>query len=145
MERMKTLNFMGAISNTGKLLISEKERLDEICKSNKGAVVSLSISIYEPKSSPAIRGYYFNKIVPDFQLAFREVGERLSLEETERKMREMSMIMWDEVVDENTGKYSRELKEVVDCSNREMSEYIEHLKQIAAENFSFYIGEPNEY
>jgi hypothetical protein len=137
---MKTeYTFTGVISNSGKLLISNKAELEDFCKRNHGKAVTGLVKCFQPQSSHAIRGYYYNKIVPDFQEAFKETGERLGLEETEKKLREMSPIMWQETVNEDTGKYVKELRMIHECSNAEMSEYIEHLKQIAAENFSFYI------
>ena len=68
--------------------------------------------------------------------------ERLTEEQTERRLREFSPIMYVERVNEETGKYSHELRTVAELSNAELIEHIETLKQIAAEEYNTYIDDP---
>ena len=55
----------------------------------------------------------------------------------------MSPITVKEIID-NNGKYIQDLKEIIELSNAELCEYIEHLKEIAATEFFFYIEDPSE-
>lgn len=135
----------GQISNDGNLLISNKATMQDALNHNKGCVIVGNFHIYKKGASEALRGYYLHKVVPDFQQAFLESGERLSQQQTEKRLRELSPICYEETVNEKTGKYSREVRELFDLSNQELCYLIEHLKEIAAEEFSFYIGDPNEY
>lgn len=50
--------------------------------------------------------------------------------------------MYVERVNEETGKYSHELRTVAELSNAELIEHIETLKQIAAEEYNTYIDDP---
>ena len=50
--------------------------------------------------------------------------------------------MNEQVADPETGKYNTVLREIKDLDNSELIEYIEHLKQIGAEEFSIYIDDP---
>lgn len=65
-------------------------------------------------------------------------------EQTERRLREFSPIMYVERVNEETGKYSHELRTVAELSNAELIEHIEFLKQLASEEYCLYIADPNE-
>ena len=55
----------------------------------------------------------------------------------------MSPIMYEQNADLDTGKYNTRIKSVAELSNAELVEHIETLKQIAAEDFSIYIEDPN--
>lgn len=74
-----------------------------------------------------------------------ENGYRWSEEETEAYMRSICPITMGEVVDIETGEYRKDSVKVTDLSNSEFVEYIEFLKQFAAEEFSIYIEEPNRF
>lgn len=139
---MKDYRFTGVITSSGKLSINSREELDHFCKMHPGTSYVCNLQVFEPTASAAIKGYYFNKIVYDFQQAFKQSGERLNLKEVEERLREMSPVMQIESFE--AGTYKHELKNVEDCTNAELSEFIEHLKQIAAEDFSFYIQDPHE-
>jgi NurA-like 5'-3' nuclease len=71
-----------------------------------------------------------------------DAGERLTEEDAEIKMRELSPIMLEQEFNEETGKYTTRLREISELSNAELVEYIDHLKQIAAEEYSIYIEDP---
>lgn len=52
--------------------------------------------------------------------------------------------MYEQTPDINTGKYETRLRTIVELSNAELIEHIEHLKQIASEEYYIYIADPNE-
>ena len=58
-------------------------------------------------------------------------------------MREYSTIMHQQQADPETGKYNDEIREIKDLDNSELIEHIEIIKQLAAEQFSVYIEDPN--
>jgi hypothetical protein len=53
-------------------------------------------------SSEALKGYYYNCVVPSFQEGMWDAGERLTEEDAEIKMRELSPIMLEQEFDEKT-------------------------------------------
>ena len=63
-------------------------------------------------------------------------------EQTETRLRELSPVMYEQTPDINTGKYETRLRTISELSNAELIEHIEHLKQIAAENYNLYIDDP---
>ena len=109
--------------------------LNEFFKGWKGSRIIARFIVASPGSSEALKGYYFNYVVPTFRHAIWETGERLTEEQTERRLREFSPIMY-------VGKYSHELRTVAELSNAELIEHIETLKQIAAEEYNTYIDDP---
>lgn len=118
--------------------------LNEFFKGWKGSRIIARFIVASPGSSEALKGYYFNYVVPTFKHAIWEAGERLTEEQTERRLREFSPIMYVERVNEETGEYTHELRKIVDLSNSELIEHIEFLKQLGSEEYCIYIADPNE-
>ena len=50
--------------------------------------------------------------------------------------------MYEQTPDINTGKYETRLRTIAELSNAELIEHIEHLKQIAAEEYNTFIDDP---
>lgn len=140
--RQREINITGRITSEGKLAMYMQE-LNSFSQQWKNARIVATFKVYQPGSSAALRGYYFNCIIPNFRRAFWENGERLTEKETEIRCRWMSPITVKEIID-NNGKYIQDLKEIIELSNAELCEYIEHLKEIAATEFFFYIEDPSE-
>lgn len=98
----------GTINNNGGLAMYMGE-LNEFFKGWKGSRIIARFIVASPGSSEALKGYYFNYVVPTFKHAIWEAGERLTEEQTERRLREFSPIMYVERVNEETGVYSHDL------------------------------------
>lgn len=139
--KQRQINISGKVDKNGKLNMFMGE-LNEFLSQWKNSKLIVQFKVYQPGTSEAIRGYYFNKVVPDFRRAMWESGERLTEEQTEKQIRELCPIMWHELAEEKTGKYTAELREIADLDNQEMVNYIEHLKDIAAIEYNFFIDDP---
>ena len=140
MKRRK-IAVTGTIDNNGNLRMYMDE-LKQFFKMHKGCRVIAKFMIESQGSSEALKGYYYNCVVPSFQEGMWDAGERLTEEDAEIKMRELSPIMLEQEYNEETGKYTTRLREISELSNAELVEYIDHLKQIAAEEYSIYIEDP---
>lgn len=140
--KKREITATGTINNNGGLAMYMGE-LNEFFKGWKGSRIIARFIVASPGSSEALKGYYFNYVVPTFKHAIWEAGERLTEEQTERRLREFSPIMYVERVNEETGVYSHDLRTVADLSNAELIEHIETLKQIAAEEYNTFIDDPN--
>ena len=135
----KTLT--GRITSEGKLALYSGE-LKEFTSMWRNTRVTVTFKVYNPGTSAALKGYYYNYVVPSFKKAIWESGERKTDEQTERYLRELSPVMYSQIADEETGKYYTEIREIKDLDNSEMIEYLENLKQIAAEEFNIFIDDP---
>jgi hypothetical protein len=138
--KRKKIAVTGIIDNNGNLKMYMDE-LKQFFRMHKGCRVIAKFMIESQGSSEALKGYYYNCVVPSFQEGMWEAGERLTEEEAEIKMRELSPIMLEQEFN-NTGKCTTRLREISELSNAELVEYIDHLRQIAAEEFSIYIEDP---
>lgn len=132
----------GRIDNKGRLSMYMEE-LKAFTAKWKDCKVVATFRVYQPGTSAALRGYYFNAVVPTMKRAFWESGERYTDEQTERILRDYSPVMHHQVADPETGKYTDELREIKDLDNSELIEHIETIKMLAAEEFSVYIEDPN--
>lgn len=131
------------INNNGGLAMYMGE-LNEFFKGWKGSRIIARFIVASPGSSEALKGYYFNYVVPTFKHAIWEAGERLTEEQTERRLREFSPIMYEQTPNIDTGKYETRLRTIAELSNAELIEHIEFLKQLASEEYYKYIADPNE-
>ena len=135
-------NIYGKINNDGKLMLNMQE-LKQFASQWKNHKVIVDVNVYEPGTSAALRGYYYNYIVPTFRRAIWEAGERMTEKQVERKLRELSPIMHVDVFNENAGKYESSLLEVSQLDNSQLIEHIETLKQIGAEDFNIFVEDPS--
>lgn len=131
------------INNNGGLAMYMGE-LNEFFKGWKGSRIIARFIVASPGSSEALKGYYFNYVVPTFKHAIWNAGERLTEEQTERRLREFSPIMYEQTPNIDTGKYETRLRTIAELSNAELIEHIEFLKQLASEEYYLYIADPNE-
>jgi NurA-like 5'-3' nuclease len=139
--KKRKITVTGTIDNNGNLRMYMDE-LKQFFKMHKGCRVIAKFMVESLGSSEALKGYYYNCVVPSFQEGMWDAGERLTEEDAEIKMRELSPIMLEQEFNEETGKCTTRLREISELSNAELVEYIDHLKQIAAEEYSIYIEDP---
>lgn len=139
--KRREISSSGNIGNDGKLRMYFGE-LNQFFAMHKGSRIIARFIVASPGSSEALKGYYFNYVVPTFRTGIWEAGERLTEEQTERRLRELSPVMYDQTPDINTGKYETRLRTIAELSNAELIEHIEHLKQIAAEEYNTFIDDP---
>ena len=140
--KQREINAAGTINNDGKLAMYMGE-VNQFFAKWKNARVVVSFIVSNPGTSEALKGYYFNYVVPTFQRAIWESGERKTEKDTERFLRELSPIMYEECVDMETGEYTQRIREISELDNNELIEHIETLKQIAAEEYNTFIDDPN--
>ena len=123
------------INNNGGLQMYMGE-LNQFFAMHKGSRIIARFIVASPGLSEALKGYYFNYVVPTFRTGIWEAGERLTEEQTERRLRELSPVMYEQIPNIETGEYETRLRKISELSNAELIEHIEHLKQIAAEEYN---------
>ena len=160
---MKTdkISESGRINESGQLLMP-MDRLNAFFKANKGKRVVVRFEAAEPGSTAAQLAYYYNYIVPTIQTALYETGERMNEKQVDQWIRKQASFVFEKVVPgtiipgetriENDGTITRrlnvetigytEIRGIRDLSVAEMSDFLEWLKQFAAENLSVYIEDP---
>lgn len=140
--KRREITATGTINNDGRLSMFMGE-VNEFFKSHRGERIFVRFSVAPRGSSEALKGYYYKCVVPTMRSAFVTTGERLTEEQTERRLRELSPVMYEETVND-CGKYESRIREISELSNAELIDHIDHIKMIAAEEFCTYIEDPNE-
>ncbi len=141
-KRSRHIAITGKSLSNGKFSIYGKDAMNDYFKSWPNTVFVGYFKVYQPGTSSALRGYYFGKVVPDFRQALLEQGTRLTQEATEEYIRGLSPLMVSEAVNVKTGKYKPVLRTVADLDTSELYAFIDHLKEIAAEDYNFFIDDP---
>ena len=116
----------GIIGNDGKMRLP-MDRLNAFCAAHKGKRILVRIEAVERGSSAAQQAYYFNYIIPTIREALLGTGERLTLEQTERWL---------------FRQFVSDCDSVHELGISEMSDYLEQVKQFAAEHLDVYIEDP---
>lgn len=139
--KRRQISATGKIDDNGRL----KMYMDEInafFREWKGANVVIRFEVASKGTSEALRGYYYNYVVPTFRKAIWSNGERMTESETERFLRTISPVAVVCTADTKKCAYTENLKEISEMSNAELIEHIETLKQIGAEEYNIYIEDP---
>lgn len=106
------------------------DRLNEFFQQNKGKRVVVRFEAAEPGSSALQQAYYFNYIVPTIQTALWQKGDRRTERQVDLWLRQQCASCYNEFGG---------LLEARQIKQQDFSEFIDWLKQFAAENLSVYI------
>ena len=144
MKRTK-ISIPFTVGEGAKMRIQMNEIANFLKQFNPGVRGTVTLDIHEDKSK-ALQNFYLKKILRDFQLAYNQQGERYTLSQVDEKIRRLSPMMHEEMIEE----VSKELglvriKTIFELGASELLEFIADLKQIAAEHFDFVINDDQFY
>lgn len=122
----------GIITDNGQLRLP-MDRLNAFFADNKGKRVVVRFEAAEPGSTELQLAYYFNYIVPTIQTALWENGDRRTEKQVDLWLRQQCASCYND--------YGG-LLEARQISKPDFSDFIEWLKQFAAENLYVYIEDP---
>lgn len=122
----------GIITDNGQLRLP-MDRLNAFFAANKGKRVVVRFEAAEPGSTEFQLAYYFNYIVPTIQTALWENGDRRTEKQVDLWLRQQCASCYND--------YGG-LLEARQISKPDFSDFIEWLKQFAAENLYVYIEDP---
>ena len=129
---MDKISESGIITDNGQLRLP-MDRLNAFFAANKGKRVVVRFEAAEPGSSELQLAYYFNYIVPTIQTALWGNGDRRTEKQVDLWLRQQCASCYND--------YGG-LLEARQISKTDFSDFIEWLKQFAAENLSVYIEDP---
>lgn len=132
---MKTqkISESGVIGTDGKLRLP-MDRLNAFFAANKGQRVIVRFEAAAPGSTAAQLAYYYNYIIPCVVDALREQGTRMSEEQADRWL--MELYPAGGTLELMPLVHARQLNQP------QMSDFLEWVKQYAAENLYVYIEDP---
>ena len=106
-------------------MISGKDEMRDFLRRNKGRRIIVTLEAHDKGSTPAQLAYYRLKILPDLQEAFRKLGNRMTIEDVEELM---------------LSEYYKQIR-IPELDKEDMSDWIDFLKQYAAENLFTFIDD----
>lgn len=125
---MRKIAEAGTIGKDGKLRMP-MDRLNGFFRANPGKRVIMTIEAVEPGSTALQQSYYYRYVLPAAVEAMRDLGTRMTEAQADRWL-------LSEYPGDADGETGREL------SQGQMSDYLDWLRQYAAENLSIYIEDP---
>lgn len=137
----------GLIGTDGRLRLP-MDRLNAWCAEHKGQRVVIRFDAAAPGSSELQLAYYFNYVVPTIQAALLETGERKTEKQVDLWLQQQCPAIFETFIPPTPEQAKqgylgcREIKGIRDLSVSEMSDYLDWLKQFAAENLYVYIEDP---
>ena len=127
---MKTkISESGLIGTDGKMRLP-MERLNEFFAAHAGKRIVMTIEAVVPGSSAAQLSYYFRYIVPTIQQALYELGERKTEKQVDLWLRQQCGYCYND--------YGG-LLEARQMTQPDFSDFLDWIKQYAAENLYVYI------
>lgn len=132
---MNKISESGIITENGQLRLP-MDRLNAFFAANKGKRVVVRFEAAEPGSSELQLAYYYNYIVPTVSAALYEQGNWMSKRAVDRWLVEQYP------GEKDSGISGFEVMEARQMDKRQMSDYLNWLKQFAAENLYVYIDDP---
>ena len=130
---MDKISESGIITDNGQLRLP-MDRLNAFFSANKGKRVVVRFEAATPGSTALQQAYYYNYVIPCVVEALREQGTRKSEDATDR---------W--LMEEYPGGGNPDTVSLVcarQLDQRQMSDFLDWLKQYAAENLYVYIEDP---
>lgn len=129
---------MDKISESGVITVSGQlrmpmDRLNAFFQKHKGERVVVKFEAAVPGSSAAQLAYYYNYIIPTVQMALYETGERKTEKQVDLWLRQKCGSCYND--------YGG-LLEARQMSKNDFADFLEWLKQFAAENLYVYIEDP---
>lgn len=141
--KRRDISATGTINANGGLVMYMGE-LNAFFAQHKGERIVARFVVAPVGSSEALKGYYFHYVVPTIRTALWQTGDRKTEEQTERFLRELSPVCYDDnpCFDNGEIRYNPRLREIPELSNSELIEHIDCIRQFAAEELNVYVDDP---
>lgn len=125
----------GLISTDGRMLLPI-DRLNDFFAAHKGKRIVIQIEAVPQHSTAAQQAYFYNYILPTISAALYEQGTRKGENAVDEWL--VKQYPGDKIETE----FEYEITHARDFTQSQMSDFLEWLKQFAAENLSVYIEDP---
>jgi len=139
---MSKLELNGHIDEEGKFTLTNRPRLQEWCRLNKGKNVVVSFKRKNSQRSNPQNRYYWGVVIKEISIRLREVGYPWLEDDEVHEMMKLKF-NFERMINEETGEALEIPRTTVDLSKTEFSEYIDRVRMWAAEFLGIDIPDPN--
>ena len=137
---MNDIKAFGYVDETGKLKLFSQSEFIEQLKAIPNTIVTLTLSKSGKRSSMQNR-YYFGGVIPIVRQGLKDMGIVMSTEQTHSLLK--FRFLKQEFIS-NDGEVIESIGSTTELSKQEFNEYIERIKQWAAEYLNIQIPDPEE-
>ena len=108
----------------------------------KDLAVTVEVKLKKRVRSDVQNAYYWGVVIAMISERLRELGHDVDRDLTHEFLK--GRFLYSELTDPSTGEVMRIPKKTSELATGEFMEYLEHVKQFAAETLDIYIPDPNE-
>lgn len=135
------LEFTGEVKN-GKLHIVNRKNFDKAVEQFDGKRVEIVVSLLRSKRSSPQNRYYWGAVIPIMANAFKDLGHRLSKDETHEFLKN-KFLKGEEIINEDVF-IGNKPTTTTNLTKSEFADYVSEITQFAAEYLNVIIPEPLE-
>jgi hypothetical protein len=135
----------GVITPQGALRIYNRPLFDEEVRAmsrEKDLAVTIEVKPKRRFRSDVQNAYYWGVVVMMIVERLRELGHDVDRDLTHEFLK--GRFLYSELTDANTGEVMKIPRKTSELATGEFMDYLEHVKQFAAETLDLYIPDPNE-
>ncbi len=135
----------GVITPQGALRIYNRPLFEEDVRAmsrDKDLAVTIEVKVKKYRRSNEFNNYYWGVVVAMIVERLRELGHDVDRDLAHEFLK--GRFLYSELTDPSTGEVMRIPKKTSELATGEFMEYLEHVKQFAAETLDLYIPDPNE-
>ena len=135
----------GVITPQGALRIYNRPLFEEEVRAmsrEKDLAVTVEVKIKKYRRSNEFNNYYWAIVVAMISERLRELGHDVDKDLAHEFLK--GRFLYSELTDPSTGEVMKIPKKTSELATGEFMEYLEHVKQFAAETLDLYIPDPNE-
>lgn len=135
----------GVITPQGALRIHNRPLFEEEVRAmsrEKDLAVTIEVKVKKYRRSNEFNNYYWGVVVAMIVERLRELGHDVDRDLTHEFLK--GRFLYSELTDPSTGEVLKIPKKTSELATEEFKDYLEHVKQFAAETLDLYIPDPNE-
>jgi hypothetical protein len=135
----------GVITPQGALRIYDRPLFEEQVRAmsrDKDLAVTIEVKPRKVYRTLPMNSYYWGVVVAMVSDRLRELGHDIDRDLTHEFLK--GRFLYSELTDPNTGEVMKIPRKTSELATEEFIEYMEHVKQFAAETLDIYIPDPNE-
>ncbi len=133
------------ITSQGALRIYNRPLFEEEVRAmsrEKDLAVTIEVKVKKYRRSNEFNNYYWGVVVAMIVERLRELGHDIDRDLAHEFLK--GRFLYSELTDPSTGEVLKIPKKTSELATEEFKDYLEHVKQFAAETLDLYIPDPNE-
>jgi hypothetical protein len=134
------MKYTGQVNEEGILKISNRKQFDADLKEFAGKYVFVEVTRKKSKRSDNQNRYYWSGVIPMVRLGLKDLGYKLSIEDTHLFLRNKFLL--EEMVNGDGELIGSRVKSTTELNKMQFGDYIGEIQQFSAEYLGVVIPDP---